>query len=80
MIPDRCCVRVGFKVCSNAPSHLISILDGSGVEYMIGIVCREHLALVERIVMLKQRQGEVPEGSIRFTELKGVATTCNYAL
>ncbi|MCS6767166.1 MAG: hypothetical protein RMJ59_03405 [Candidatus Nitrosocaldus sp.] len=76
-IPDGCCIRRGFRRCSNPPSHIISIIDGSG-EYMVGVVCREHLMLVESIVGLKQMQGEVPEGSVRFTELKSVATTCNY--
>ncbi|MEM0030453.1 MAG: hypothetical protein QXN32_06005 [Candidatus Nitrosocaldus sp.] len=79
MIPDRCCIRVRFKACRSVPSHIISILDDSG-EYMIGLVCRDHITMVERRVGLKQELGEVPKGSIRFTEIKGVATTCNYLL
>ncbi|MEO9364923.1 MULTISPECIES: hypothetical protein [Candidatus Nitrosocaldus] len=78
MIPDKCCIRTGLKACMNAPSYIISILDGSRGEYMIGLVCREHVALVERLVELKQKHGEIPEGSVRFTELKSVATSCNY--
>ncbi len=77
MLPDKCCIRVGLKACRGIPSHIISILDDSG-EYMIGLVCREHITIIERIVLLKQELGEVPKGSIRFTELKSVATACNY--
>ncbi|MEM4284868.1 MAG: hypothetical protein QXS98_00645 [Candidatus Nitrosocaldus sp.] len=78
MIPDKCCIRIGLKVCRNTPSYILSILDSSGGEYMIGLVCREHITLVERLVELKQKHGEIPEGSVRFTELKCVATACNY--
>lgn len=75
MLPDRCSIRNGDRDCPNPPSYVVSILDNSG-EYMVGVVCAEHRAVMERRLTNMQKSGEIIQGVIKFDELKSVVTDC----
>lgn len=72
MLPDRCSIRNNDVDCPNPPSHLVSVVHESG-EYMIGVVCIEHMPYMEKLL---ETRIDLPERKIKFTELKNVGTDC----
>ena len=75
MLPDRCSIKDKDGDCPNTPSYVVSIMHDSG-EYMVGVVCKEHRSLMENRLGAMQNNGDLPEGSIKFVELKPVGTDC----
>jgi hypothetical protein len=75
MLPDRCSIREKKGDCPNPPSHVVSIVHGSG-EYMVGVVCDEHKCFMEKRLTLMQNRGELLHGKIKFDVLKTVVTDC----
>jgi hypothetical protein len=54
---------------------VISVVTESG-EYMVGVACSEHGNEVKRHVMQLQNKDEIPNGIIRFQDIKIVTTDC----
>ncbi|MHB8601190.1 MAG: hypothetical protein ACYC6W_04465 [Nitrosotalea sp.] len=75
MFPERCSVRKEGKDCQMPPEFVISVKSSDG-EYMVGVACDGHkMAFTEKLESL-QKEGKVPQGTINFTGLKPVGTSC----
>lgn len=57
------------------PSHIVSILSDNE-EYMIGLVCSDHISLMESKATAMQNSGKMNKGKIRFQRIKPVMTDC----
>jgi len=57
------------------PSHIVSILS-ENEEYMIGLVCNDHIPLMESKAITMQNSGKINKGRIRFQKIKPVMTDC----
>ncbi len=57
------------------PEFIISI-KVENEEYMVGVTCYGHKKSFSDKLELLQKEGEVPNGTIRFTGLKAVGTDC----
>lgn len=75
MAPERCSIMINGKVCSLPPSRIVSILLEKE-EYMVGLVCNEHIMLIKRKVLSMQNSGKINSGIIRFQKVKPVMTDC----
>ena len=75
MGPVKCSIVENGKVCTLPPSHIVSILSESG-EYMIGLVCDNHIFLVKTKVLSMQKSGKIKRGKIKFQMIKQVMTDC----
>ena len=57
------------------PEFIISI-KMENEEYMVGVTCNGHKkTFLDKLIQL-QKDGTVPNATIRFTELKAVGTEC----
>ncbi|MDQ3971869.1 MAG: hypothetical protein M3219_00360 [Thermoproteota archaeon] len=75
LLPKECSFRGKSKHCTYPPSEVMSIATENG-EYMVGVICSKHKTLVRRHVQHLQRGGAIPEGKIRFQDIKMVTTSC----
>jgi hypothetical protein len=75
MAPERCSIMIDGKVCSLPPSRIVSILLEKE-EYMVGLVCNEHIMLIKRKALSMQNSGKINRGKIRFQKVKPVMTDC----
>jgi len=75
MLPIRCSVRENGKDCLNPPEFVISVLEEKQ-EYMVGVTCQKHREKVSAKLKNLQTGGKIPNGKIKFTELKAVGTDC----
>ncbi len=75
MLPIRCSVREKGKDCLNPPEFVISVLEEKQ-EYMVGVTCQKHREKVSAKLKNLQAGGKIPNGKIKFTELKSVGTDC----
>jgi hypothetical protein len=75
LLPKQCSFRAENKPCNYPPSEVISVLTESG-EYMVGVICPEHKSLVRGRIEQRQAKGEIPDGKIRFQDIKMVTTNC----
>jgi hypothetical protein len=57
------------------PSHIVSILS-ENEEYMIGLVCSDHILLMKSKTLSMQKSGKIDNGKIRFQKIKPVMTDC----
>jgi hypothetical protein len=57
------------------PSHIVSILS-ENEEYMIGLVCSDHILLMKSKTLSMQKSGKIDNGRIRFQKIKPVMTDC----
>lgn len=75
MFPEHCSVRKKGRDCPMPPEFVISVKSDDG-EYMVGVTCDIHkITFTEKLESL-QREGKVPQGTINFTGLKPVGTSC----
>lgn len=75
MLPEQCSIREGGRDCNMPPQFVISVKSEDG-EYMVGVTCKNHKKIfVEKLESL-QVEGKVRSGSIHFTELSPVGTSC----
>ena len=63
------------KSCIIPPSSIVSILSENG-EYMIGLVCNEHIVAMKTKALSMQKSGKISKGEIKFQMLKPVMTDC----
>lgn len=75
MLPDRCSVKESGKDCVNPPEFVISVVDNSD-EFMVGVTCNKHKENVSEKIQHLQQEKKIPNGKIKFTELKAVGTDC----
>ena len=75
MLPDKCSIREGSRDCVNPPEFLITVVAAND-EFMLGITCQKHKTAVLSKIENLQNQGNVPNGSIKFENLKSVQTDC----
>ena len=75
MLPDKCSIREGSRDCVNPPEFLITVVTGND-EFMLGITCQKHKTTVLSKIENLQNQGNIPNGSIKFENLKSVQTDC----
>ena len=75
MLPIRCSVREKGKDCFNPPEFVISVLEEKQ-EYMVGVTCQKHREKVSAKLKDLQTGGKIPNGKIKFSELKSVGTDC----
>jgi hypothetical protein len=54
---------------------VISVVTESG-EFMVGVICPEHRNEVKSRIKQRQKRGEIPNGNIRFQDIKIVTTNC----
>jgi hypothetical protein len=57
------------------PLHIVSILS-ENEEYMIGLVCSDHILLMKSKTLSMQKSGKIDNGRIRFQKIKPVMTDC----
>jgi hypothetical protein len=75
MVPERCSIMANGKLCTLPPSRIVSILSEKE-EYMIGLVCNDHVLLMKTKALSMQKSGEIIKGKIRFQKIKPVMTDC----
>ncbi|HEY7778239.1 MAG TPA: hypothetical protein VIA09_06840 [Nitrososphaeraceae archaeon] len=75
LVPERCSIVVRGRVCKSPPSQIVSILSGSE-EYMIGLVCSDHISLMKSKAISMQNSGTINKGEIKFQKIKPVMTDC----
>lgn len=75
MLPEHCSIKEKTKDCPMPPEFIISI-KVKDEEYMVGVTCNGHnKTFFDKLTKL-QKDGKVPNGTIRFTGLKAVGTDC----
>ena len=75
MLPEKCSIKVNGKSCTIPPSNIVSILSESG-EYMIGVVCSDHIMSMKTKTLSMQKMGKISKGKIKFQRLKPIMTDC----
>lgn len=75
MVPERCSIMIKGRICDMPPSHIVSILSDNE-EYMIGLVCSNHISLMKSKTTTMQNSGKINKGKIRFQKIKPVMTDC----
>jgi hypothetical protein len=68
-------VRVDGLECRLPPTQVVSVQARDG-EYMVAVVCDDHMVGLESRLRVLQKQGRVPEGRIRFQPVLPVVTDC----
>jgi len=75
MVPERCSIMTKEGLCTLPPSHIVSILS-ENEEYMIGLVCSDHILLMKSKTVSLQKTGKINKGRIKFQKIKPVMTDC----
>jgi hypothetical protein len=75
MVPERCSIMTKRRICIMPTSHIVSILS-ENEEYMIGLVCSDHILLMKSKTLSMQKSGKIDNGKIRFQKIKPVMTDC----
>ncbi len=75
MLPDRCSVKEKGRECVNPPEFVISVTEKDD-EYMVGVTCQKHKDRVSDKIIILQNESKIPNGKIKFSELKSVGTDC----
>ena len=75
MLPDRCSVKESGKDCVNPPEYVISVTENDD-EFMVGVTCQKHKDKVSQKLVILQSENKIPQGKIKFSELKSVGTDC----
>src|ERR1051325_4348137 len=63
LLPQRCSLIINGDACGRSPSFIVSVNDKND-QYMIGVVCEEHMKQMEKQLQSMQEIGKVPKGSI----------------
>ena len=75
MIPEGCSISIKGRACTLPPSRIVSIISGDE-EYMIGLVCSDHVLLMKTKALSMQNSGKLGMGKIKFQKIKPVMTDC----
>lgn len=61
--------------CRLPPTHIVSVQSKEG-EYMLAVVCDDHVKGIEGKLRGLQEEGRIPAGKIRFQPVLSVVTDC----
>ena len=75
LLPQRCSLIVNGKACELSPSFIVSI-NAKNDQYMIGVVCEDHMEQMNKRLESLQAIGRIPNGAIQFQPIKMVSTDC----
>jgi hypothetical protein len=75
LLPQQCSLIINGEACDRSPSFIVSVNDKND-QFMIGVVCEEHMKQMEKQLESMQEIGRVPGGAIQFQPLKTVSTNC----
>ena len=75
MLPDKCSIKEGTRDCFNPPEFVITVVSDND-EFMLGLTCQKHRVLVISKIESLQEQKKIPNGTIKFENLKSVKTDC----
>lgn len=75
LLPEHCSLRINGDICLLPPSYILSI-NSQSEEYMIAVVCNNHMKEVENRLQVMQLEGSIPQGNIKFQPLMMVTTNC----
>lgn len=75
MFPDRCSIKEKGRDCVNPPEFVISVIEKND-EYMVGVTCENHKGRISEKLVILQKTGKIPQGKIKFSQLKPVGTDC----
>jgi len=75
LLPDRCSIKEQGRQCVNPPEFIISISSEKD-EYMVGVTCTKHRQTIYQKLEDLQKNNSIPQGQIKFEELKPVGTDC----
>ena len=75
MVPERCSISIKGRACTLPPSRIVSIISRDE-EYMIGLVCSDHVLLMKTKALSMQNSGKLGMGKIKFQKIKPVMTDC----
>ena len=75
LLPQRCSLIVSGDACQHSPSFIVSI-NAKNDQYMIGVVCKDHMKQMEKRLESLQAIGNVPKGVIQFQPINIVSTNC----
>jgi hypothetical protein len=75
MVPESCSISIKGRACTLPPSRIVSIISGDE-EYMIGLVCSDHVLLMKTKALSMQNSGKLGMGKIKFQKIKPVMTDC----
>jgi hypothetical protein len=75
IVPPRCSLIVNGEACQLSPSFIVSIIAKNS-QYMVGVVCKDHMKQIEKRLEDLQALGELPKGIIQLEPIKIVSTNC----
>jgi hypothetical protein len=75
LLPESCSVKVDCIQCKLPPTHVVSVQAKDG-EYMVAVVCDDHMTGIDVKLRMLQMQGSIPEGRIHFQPVLPVVTEC----
>jgi len=75
MLPDKCSIRERNSDCVDPPKYVITVVSNND-EFMLGITCEKHKTSVFSKIKSLQSDGKIPNGTIKFENLKSVQTDC----
>ena len=75
LVPRQCSLRVNGHPCRLPPSFIVSIY-ATNEQYMVGVVCNDHMKQIEKRLEALQAKGNVPKGVIHFQSIKILSTNC----
>jgi hypothetical protein len=75
LLPNTCSLKMGDSGCQIPPSYIVSI-NTQNEEYMIGVVCKEHMREIEKRLTTLQVLTKLPRGNIKFEPIKMIMTDC----
>jgi len=75
MLPNKCSIREANRDCVDPPVNVITVVSNND-EFMLGITCEKHKTSVFSKIKSLQSDGKIPNGTIKFENLKSVQTDC----
>jgi hypothetical protein len=75
LLPKSCSFKINDNGCQIPPSYVVSI-KAKKEEYMIGVVCNDHMEEIEQRFKSLQLLAKLPGGNINFEPIKVVSTDC----
>ena len=75
MLPNKCSIREANRDCVDPPEYVIMVVSNND-EFMLGITCEKHKTSVFSKIKSLQSDGKIPNGIIKFENLKSVQTDC----
>jgi hypothetical protein len=75
LLPKSCSLKINDNGCQIPPSYVVSV-NAQNEEYMIGVVCKDHMEEIEQRLKFLQMLAKLPGGKINFEPINVVSTDC----